>query len=95
MRRWRTVATATLILITVIYFITVKQAAISDDRSPRLPLTEGGQDESGTVTSSGFEAAKGSPNIKPQTPASIFSISRETPKSEQEITTESNHYLFV
>ncbi|KAK7193778.1 hypothetical protein DPSP01_000331 [Paraphaeosphaeria sporulosa] len=46
MRRWRTVATATLILITVIYLITLNQEAISDNYSFGIPFTEWDQDES-------------------------------------------------
>lgn len=70
MRRWRTVATSTFILITVLYFITVKQAAISDGRSFDIAIPEWDHDEPGTAAASGSEAAKGSLDLDPQSTAS-------------------------
>jgi inositol 3-alpha-galactosyltransferase len=48
MRRWRTVATATLILVTIIYLVAQNKGALSDDYSFGIPFTEWEEDEFGS-----------------------------------------------
>ncbi|KAF2447806.1 glycosyltransferase family 8 protein [Karstenula rhodostoma CBS 690.94] len=78
MRRWRSVATATLILITVIYLITLNQAAISDNYSFGKPFTEWDQDGFGNskaqerpAESNDSEAVKASSDLGPHPPESL------------------------
>ncbi|KAL5411312.1 hypothetical protein PMIN03_004909 [Paraphaeosphaeria minitans] len=67
MRRWRTVATPTVILITVIYFITLNQVAISDNYTFGIPFTEWDQDDS-----KGSKTHEGPLETKPNLPESFM-----------------------
>ncbi|KAJ4354404.1 uncharacterized protein N0V89_006140 [Didymosphaeria variabile] len=65
MRRWRNVATATLILIIITYFVAQNQEALSDDYSFGIPFTESeqrelgsGKTQEGLTDSSNSEAVK-------------------------------------
>ncbi|KAL1599762.1 hypothetical protein SLS60_007566 [Paraconiothyrium brasiliense] len=74
MRRWRNVATATIILITITCFVAQNQDALSDNYSFGIPFTDPEQSELGSsksLGSSNSEGVKAPSDIELQPPPTI------------------------